>query len=79
MNILVLLKSTYARLIGMFGVNLNRIYWCVIHIALSKHGLPLLRDVNEAPRQGVPPIWDLHMDGWIDGCQLMSRSTKHWQ
>ncbi len=47
MNILVLLKSTYARLIGTFGVNLNRIYVRVIHIALSKHGLPVLCDVNE--------------------------------
>ncbi len=49
MNILVLLKSTYARLIGTFGVNLNRIYGCIIHIALSKHGLPMLCDVNELP------------------------------
>ncbi len=47
MIILVLLKSTYARLISTFGVNLNRIYGCVIHIALSKHGLPVLCDVNE--------------------------------
>ncbi len=61
MNILVLLKSTYPRLIGTFGVYLNRIYGCVIDIAISKHGLPVLCDINEAPRQGVPPIWDLHM------------------
>ncbi len=58
MNILVLLKSAYARLIGTFGVNLNRIYGCVIHIALSKHGLPVLCDVNELCYDNIatPPL-----------------------